>query len=99
MTPRTVISAIPIDMKISDSLQQVSQTPFSHFPLYGKNIDNITDFVLKSDILVYIPRNRGDEKLKTLKRNVLAVPQSISLTCLLERFLKDRQHIAIVVNE
>jgi CBS domain containing-hemolysin-like protein len=99
MTPRTVISAIPMDMKISDSLKQVSQTPFSRLPLYSKYIDNITGFVLKNDILIYIAQNRGDEKLKTLKRNILAVPQSVSLTGLLERFLKDRQHIAIVVNE
>lgn len=34
-----------------------------------------------------------------MKRNILAVPHSVSLTYLLEHFLKDRQHIAIVVNE
>lgn len=99
MTPRTVISAIDQDMKISESLKQVSEIPFSRLPLYNNEIDNITGFVLKDDVLIYAAHNRGDEKIETLKRNILAVPHSVSLTYLLERFLKDRQHIAIVVTE
>jgi CBS domain containing-hemolysin-like protein len=99
MTPRTVISALAEDMKIIDSLKQVTQTPFSRLPLYGADFADITGFVLKDDVLIYTAQKRGDEKLKALKRDILAVPESVSLTALLERFLKDRQHIAIVVNE
>ncbi|MBF0200231.1 MAG: HlyC/CorC family transporter [Desulfamplus sp.] len=99
MTPRTVISAIPLDMKIKNSFKQISQTPFSRIPLYKGHIDNITGFVLKDDILIHIARNQGDQELSTLQRDILAVPQSVSLTGLLERFLKDRHHIAVVVNE
>jgi CBS domain containing-hemolysin-like protein len=99
MTPRTVISALPEDMKIIDSLKQVAQTPFSRIPVYRTNIDNITGFVLKDDVLILTAQKRGDDKLITLKREILSVPESVSLTVLLERFLKDRKHIAIVVNE
>lgn len=99
MTPRTVIFALPEDMKISDSLSQVTQSPFSRLPLYSTQIDNITGFVLKDDVLISTTQKRGSEKLSALKRNIIAVPESVSLTALLERFLKDRQHIAIVVNE
>jgi len=99
MTPRTVIFALPEDMKISDSLNQVTQSPFSRLPLYRTQIDNITGFVLKDDVLISTTQKRGNEKLSALKRNIIAVPESVSLTALLERFLKDRQHIAIVVNE
>lgn len=99
MTPRTVISALPEDMRISDSLKQVTQTPFSRIPLYRTHIDDITGFVLKDDVLIFTAQKRGDEKLKALKRTILAVPESASLTGLFERFLKDRQHIAMVVNE
>jgi CBS domain containing-hemolysin-like protein len=99
MTPRTVISALAEDMKLIDSLKQVIQTHFSRLPLYGSNIDDITGFVLKDDVLIFTAQKRGDEKLKVLKREIIAIPMSVSLTSLLERFLKDRQHIAIVVNE
>jgi CBS domain containing-hemolysin-like protein len=86
-------------MKIVDSLQQITQTPFSRLPLYATNIDDLTGFVLKEDVLINAAQGRGDEKLKALKREILAVPESVSLMALLERFLKDRQHIAIVANE
>lgn len=99
MTPRTVIAAISQDLKISDSLEQISKTPFSRLPLYSNHIDNITGFVLKMDVLLYAAQNRGDEKIEALKRRILAVPHSVSLTYLLDHFLKDRQHIAIVVDE
>ncbi len=99
MTPRTVIAAIEQDMSISNSLKQISETPFSRLPIYREYIDNITGFVLKADVLTYAAQNRGDEKIESLKRDIFAVPHSVSLTYLLERFLKDRQHIAVVVNE
>ena len=99
MTPRTVISALPEDMKIIDSLKHVTQIPFSRLPLYTTDLDNIAGFVLKEDILINAAQKQGDQKLNTLKREILTVPDSVSLTVLLEQFLKDRQHIAIVVNE
>ena len=99
MTPRVVISALSEDMKVIDSLKQITHTPFSRLPLYRRHQDDITGFVLKDDILIFTAHKRGYQKLKTLKRAILAVPDSVSLTALLERFLKERQHIAIVVNE
>jgi CBS domain containing-hemolysin-like protein len=86
-------------MKIIDSLKQVTQTPFSRLPIYTTHVDDITGFVLKEDVLINAAQKRGDEILKALKREIPFVPESVSLTALLERFLKDRQHIAIVVNE
>ncbi|MBM9519536.1 HlyC/CorC family transporter [Desulforhopalus vacuolatus] len=99
MTPRTVISALPEDMKIIDSLKHVTQTPFSRLPIYTTSIDDITGFVLKEDVLINATQERCYQKLNSLKRKILTVPDSVSLTVLLEQFLKDRQHIAIVVNE
>ena len=99
MTPRTVISALPEDMKIIDSLKQITQTPFSRFPVYKANIDDIKGFVLKEDILIRSAQKQGDGQLKALKREILSVPKSVSLTALLEHFLKARKHISIVVDE
>lgn len=99
MTPRTVISAMPEEMKIRDSLEKVSRSPFSRLPLYNGHLDNITGFVLKDDILTRAAQNRGEETLNSLKRNILAFPHAVSLAALLEHFLKGRQHIAVVVDE
>jgi len=99
MTPRTVISAFPEDMSITNALEFATQTPFSRLLIYRKDMDDITGFVLKDDVLVSNTQGQGDRKLRSLKRDILAVPESISLPTLFEHLLKDRQHIAIVVDE
>jgi len=99
MTPRTVISSLAEDMTIRDALTQVTEMPFSRIPVYAKTIDDITGFVLKDDVLILSAQERSDDKLATLKREILVVPESVSLTVLLERFLTDRKHIAVIVNE
>ena len=99
MTPRTVIAALPEDTPISDALETVTRLPFSRVPIYETDIDSITGFVIKDDVLLSTIRNQEGKTLKALRRDILAVPESVSLTTLLERFLKDRQHIAIVINE
>jgi CBS domain containing-hemolysin-like protein len=99
MTPRTVISALPQDMTIRESVAQVSKMPFSRIPIYDVHIDRITGFVIKDDVLVLSTQRRQEEKLEDIKRELPVVPESIALPVLLEQFLKNRQHIAIVVNE
>lgn len=99
MTPRTVIMAFQEDLKINDSLDRLTQSPFSRVPIYKANIDDIIGFVLKDDVLIRIAQKRGNGQLKTLKREILSVPESVSLIALLEHFLTDRKQIAIVVNE
>lgn len=99
MTPRTVISSLPEDMKIIESMDQITQTPFSRLPLYKSSIDEISGFVLKEDILINAAQKHGEDKLKSLKREIYTVPDTVSLTKLFEHLLKERQHIAIVVNE
>lgn len=99
MTPRTVITALSQEIKIKDAMQQAAKAPFSRLPIYDAQIDNITGFVLKDDVLISTVQEQGDQPLSVLKRDIIVVPESVSLTHLLELFLKERQHIAIVVNE
>lgn len=130
MTPRTVIFALPEDMKITDAWPIISQKPFSRIPIYAHSVDNITGFILKDEVLIHStkecisPEIHGTEKkdgtqspisadnlgnvnsllptqapLNNLKREILIVPESISVTSLFEKSLKNRHHIAVVVNE
>ena len=99
MTPRTVISAFSEKMSLMDALKHVTTTPFSRLPIYKAGIDDITGFVLKDEVLALNALGQGDKKLKSLRRDILAVPDLISLSMLFEHFLTDRQHIAIVVDE
>lgn len=99
MTPRTVISALHEEMTTSDAVEGIAQAPFSRFPVYRAGLDDITGFVLKQDVLAHTARNQDAVLLKNLKRDIIPVPDTVSLTALLENFLKHRTHISIVVNE
>ncbi len=99
MTPSTVVSALPEDMTVSDAVVQISNIPFSRLPLYRNNIDEITGFVLRDETLFKKMQEEEDLPLKSFKRDILVVPDTVSVSRLLESFLKDRQHIAIVVDE
>lgn len=98
MTPRTVISALPENMTITRASEQLTQSPFSRIPIYRKDIDDISGFVLKDDVLS-IAEVRKDDELKSLKRDLIAVPETASLFMLMKQILKDPQHIAVVVDE
>lgn len=99
MTPRTVISALPEDITVMESSEYMAKTPFSRLPVYEENIDHVSGFVLRDEMLLTKSQGHGGEMLKSLKHTIMIVPESVSLTSLLETFLKDRQHIAVVVDE
>ncbi|MBZ0265647.1 CNNM domain-containing protein [bacterium] len=99
MTPRTVITAFRESMSVLEAAQKFTEIPFSRVILYGDDIDDITGFVLKNDVLIF--RTDPDTKttLSRLKRDILIVPEINSLYTLMELFLEKRQHIALVIDE
>lgn len=99
MTPRTVISALRQDMTVTEALDVNTHTPFSRLPLYRTNLDDITGFILKDDMLLSKAQDRGEVKLETLKRDIMTVPGEMPLSGLLESLLDNRQQIALVVDE
>jgi len=99
MTPRTVISGFPQGMSVAEALDAKPSVTFSRLPLYQADLDHITGFILRDDLLISKARDRGDVKLETLKREIKTVRGNMSLSNLLEFFLEKRQQIALVVDE
>ncbi len=99
MTPRTVIFGLRQDMTVAEVLDDHAKSPFSRIPLYRTDLDDITGFTMKDDMLLSKAEGHGEAKLETLKREIMTVAEVMSLSDLLEFFLDHRQHIAIVVGE
>ena len=99
MTPRTVISGLPQDMSVTESLDAKPSMTHSRLPLYQGNLDHITGFILRDDLLIAKAQDRGDVKLETLKREIKTVHEDISLSNLLEFLLEKRQYITLVIDE
>jgi len=98
MTPRSVVFALAEDRKVSEVFEHIKDKPFSRIPVYQTKIDNITGFVLRDDILLSKASDQSGEMLKSLKRGISVVPEKASLPMLMESFLRDRQHIALVTD-
>ena len=99
MTPRSVIAGLAQDMSVTDALDVKPSVAFSRLPLFQTDLDHITGFVLRDDLLLAKARNGGDNKIETLKRTIKTVPGNLSLTNLLEFLLDQRQQIAMVIDE
>jgi CBS domain containing-hemolysin-like protein len=99
MTPRTVIQALCEETTVDEAMNAHADTPFSRLPLYKKNMDDITGFVLKNDMLLTCAKDQGQLKLKTLKRELATVTGEMSLSLLLDFLLDHRKHIALVLDE
>ena len=99
MTPRTVIDAFQEKTTVKEFLEMNTDTPFSRLPLYGESLDNVTGFVLKSDILLSHSQDQENIALFELKREIMTVSHDMKLSRLLEFLLSHRQHIVLVVDE
>jgi len=99
MTPRTVIAALRQDMTVTEALDAIANTPFSRLPLYRTDIDDITGFILKDDMLMAKAQDQDEVKLEKLKREIMTVTADLPLSELLESLLDKRQHIALVMDE
>lgn len=99
MTPRTVIVAFQQEMTVAEALNLKSHTPFTRLPLFRESLDDITGFIIKSDMMVSKAQGQEEAKLETMKRDIIHVFAEKPLSDLLELFLDKRQHIALVVDE
>lgn len=99
MTPRTVILSMPQSMTVGEAMEQHPTLQFSRIPIYENTRDEVTGFILKDDLLLAHARDENDKPLKELRRELIAVPESATLSRLFEQLIDTRAHIALVVDE
>ena len=99
MTPRMVIQAFPEDLTVAEALEPSRKTPFSRLPLYSQDIDHITGFILRDDLLLSQAQHNRKLSLDKLKRKLFTVPGDMKLSQLLSFLLNNRQHMVLVVGD
>jgi CBS domain containing-hemolysin-like protein len=68
VTPRTVVVSAPEEISLDDFIKQKEYLQYSRIPVYSGNIDNVTGYILKSDVLEKLATGSRNQKLKYLKR-------------------------------
>ncbi len=99
MTPRTVISAAEEDTTLQEYYDTNKILRYSRIPLYNDQLDNISGYMLKDDLLNELAQGHGEKKLKDIKRNIEIVNEETSIADLLKAMTKRKEHIALVVDE
>jgi len=100
MTPRTVIEALPEDIDVAAAVEATINRPFSRLPLYRDDMDGITGFVLKTEIMRRMAEGDGGLPIRELRREMPSVPGTLPLRQLLQLLLERREaNIALVVDE
>ncbi len=99
MTPRIVVLKFQQDKTINEVLENKEELRVSRMPVFGENEEDITGYVLKNDLFLNQSEGNGDKLLKEIRREVLIIPETISLKNVLEKLLENQEHIAVVVDE
>ncbi|MDZ7807684.1 MAG: hemolysin family protein [Gracilimonas sp.] len=99
MTPRIVVVKFQEDQTIEEILEHKGELRVSRMPVFDENEEDITGYILKNDLYFNLSEGNGDKELKDIRREVLILPETISLKTLFERLLEKQEHIAVVVDE
>ena len=99
MTPRTVTLAFKHDWTIRQVLDETKILRFGRMPVYEESIDQLSGFVLRSDILMAASMDEWDKVLFDMKKPLLTIGVEDSVDLALETFLKSKVQILAVVDE
>jgi CBS domain containing-hemolysin-like protein len=99
MTPRTVVFSISQKMTVGDYFDCYEAKPFSRIPVYCSDTENITGFVLRSELLLAKARCQTERVVGDFSRDIPKILEQIDLSRAFKRFLKERVHIMLVIDE
>lgn len=99
MTPRTVVVAAPESMSVRKLYEDPSFFRISRIPVYETNIDNVTGYVHKHDILNKLANDEHNLQLKDIRRKILMVSEDISIINLFEKLIAEREQFALALDQ
>ena len=97
MVPRAQMDLVDLHEPPEQILPKVIEAGHSRFPVYGDNKDDIVGVLLAKDLLRYFAGH--EVSLREMLRPAVFVPESKRLNVLLRDFRRNRNHMAIVVDE
>ncbi len=93
LVPRKEIVSIPQNSTLEEVKNSFIETRLSKLVVYDNDIDNITGYIHQLDLF----KNPGS--VKDILLPIPTVPESMSVTSLMDKFAKERKTIAWVIDE
>lgn len=93
MVPRTEIEAVNEKATIEELKEKFIETGLSKILVYKESIDNIVGYIHSFDIF------KNPQSITEVQRSISIVPETMPANKLLNKFIKDKKNIAVVVDE
>ncbi|MGY0393886.1 MULTISPECIES: hemolysin family protein [unclassified Fusobacterium] len=99
MTPRTSMLAFEGDETLDEVWDEIIENGFSRIPVYEETIDNIIGVFYVKDVLSIVKKGETNVPIKNFVRPGYFVPETKSITEILQDFRKMKVHIALILDE
>jgi CBS domain containing-hemolysin-like protein len=97
MTPRGEVVYLDVNLPFRENLERAKTARHTRFPLCAEHLDRTLGLVHIKDMLAQL--EEPNPSLLTIKRELLVVPEMMSLEKLLMSFRARREHLVLVVDE
>ena len=98
MIPRTDMVCISIDASIEELNKLAAENQYTRYPVYEDDIDHITGLVHVKDLYSLALRNE-ERPISQIQREILLVPETMTMDNLILEFKKRKGQMAIVIDE
>jgi putative hemolysin len=100
MVPRPDVVAISADMPPEEALRAVVDSPYTRYPVYRGTLDDVLGILHVRDLFAAIhDLGIASVSLESIVRPAYVVPETKDLAALLADLRREKQHIAIVIDE
>ena len=99
MTPRTVVVMTESSLTLQQVYRDKKYLRFSRIPVYEKSPDNILGYMHKHELLEKLADDQHQLPVKDIVRDILIIPQEISIPKAFEQLMEKREHIALAIDE
>lgn len=93
MTPRAEIEAIDVDEPVAELHRKFTETGMSKLLIYKDNVDNVIGYVHSNEMF------KRPRSIRAVMRTVSFIPGTMPADQVLQMFIKQRSHVAVVVDE
>jgi putative hemolysin len=98
MVPRPRIVGLDLDRPRQESLRTIMNSPYSRYPVYRGDVENVIGFVHARDLLGQVVA-APERSIEELLRPAYFVPEAKKIDVLLREMQRRRLHMALVVDE
>ncbi len=100
MVPRPEVVGIAVEMPPEEALRAVVDSPYTRYPVYRGSLDEVVGVLHVRDLFGAMhDLGLASVELESIIRPAFVVPETKDLAALLADFRREKQHMAVVIDE